>query len=111
MTTGLGDLQRQGRLLRRPDRTWLVAFTVDDGPVVASALVLVDGDTELDVSRIPEVDGRVAKVEGLALHGPLLDAGASAVFERHSDISLYRREAGNIVAFWVRNQRLDAVGA
>jgi CheY-like chemotaxis protein len=40
----------------------------------------------------------------------LLDAGASAVFERHSDISLYRREAGNIVAFWVRNQRLDAVG-
>ncbi len=40
---------------------------VDDGPVVASALVLVDGDTVLDVSRIPEVDGRVAKVEGLAL--------------------------------------------
>ena len=40
----------------------------------------------------------------------LLDAGASAVFERHSDITLYRREAANIVAFWVRNQRLDAVG-
>jgi CheY-like chemotaxis protein len=40
----------------------------------------------------------------------LLDAGASAVFERHSDIILYRREAANIVAFWVRNQRLDAVG-
>jgi hypothetical protein len=40
---------------------------VDDGPVVASALVLVDGDAVLDVSRMPEVDGRVAKVEGLAL--------------------------------------------
>jgi CheY-like chemotaxis protein len=40
----------------------------------------------------------------------LLDAGASAVFERHSDIAAYRREAANIVAFWVRNQRLDAVG-
>ena len=40
----------------------------------------------------------------------LLDAGASAVFERHSDITLYRREAASIVAFWVRNQRLDAVG-
>ena len=40
----------------------------------------------------------------------LLDAGASAVFERHSDIALYRREAASIVAFWVRNQRLDAVG-
>lgn len=41
----------------------------------------------------------------------LLDAGASAVFERHADITLYRREAASIVAFWVRNQRLDAVGA
>lgn len=40
----------------------------------------------------------------------LLDAGASAVFERHADITLYRREAAGIVAFWVRNQRLDAVG-
>ena len=40
---------------------------VDDGPVVAAALVLVDGDTVLDVSRVPEVDGRVPKVEGLAL--------------------------------------------
>ncbi|MBL8596192.1 MAG: hypothetical protein J0I48_11685 [Devosia sp.] len=40
----------------------------------------------------------------------LLEAGASAVFERHSDITLYRREAASIVAFWVRNQRLDAVG-
>ena len=40
----------------------------------------------------------------------LLDAGAAAVFERHADITLYRREAANIVAFWVRNQRLDAVG-
>jgi hypothetical protein len=40
---------------------------VDDGPVVAAALVLVDGDTVLDVAAVPEVDGRVAKVEGLAL--------------------------------------------
>ena len=40
---------------------------VDDGPVVAAALVLVDGDTVLDVAAVPPVDGRVAKVEGLAL--------------------------------------------
>ncbi len=46
-----------------------------------------------------------------AVRNELLDAGASAVFERHSDITLYRREAANIIAFWVRNQRLDAVGA
>jgi hypothetical protein len=40
---------------------------VDDGPVVATALVLVDGGRVLDLAPIPEVDGRVAKVEGLAL--------------------------------------------
>ncbi|MGY1636010.1 DUF6910 family protein [Geodermatophilus sp. SYSU D00742] len=40
---------------------------VDDGPVVATALVLVDGGTVLDVAPIPEVDGSVHKVEGLAL--------------------------------------------
>ena len=40
---------------------------VDDGPVVAAALVLVDGDTVLDVAAVPEVDAHVPKVEGLAL--------------------------------------------
>jgi len=40
---------------------------VDDGPVVASALVLVDGSTVLAVAALPEVGGRVTKVEGLAL--------------------------------------------
>jgi DNA-binding NarL/FixJ family response regulator len=40
----------------------------------------------------------------------LLDAGAAAVFERHSELNAYRREAANIVGFWVRSQRLDAVG-
>jgi hypothetical protein len=45
-----------------------------------------------------------------ALRNELLDAGAAAVFERHADINLYRREAAAIVAFWVRSQRLDAVG-
>lgn len=40
----------------------------------------------------------------------LLDAGAAAVFERHADIALYRREAANLISFWARNQRLDAVG-
>jgi hypothetical protein len=42
---------------------------VDDGPVVATALVLVHGSRVLDVVALPEVDGRVAKVEGLALRG------------------------------------------
>lgn len=57
----------------------------------------------LVVAMAPSLDREV--------RNELLDAGASAVFERHSDIALYRREAANIVAFWVRNQRLDAVGS
>jgi hypothetical protein len=40
---------------------------VDDGPVVATAMVLVDGAEVLAVAPIPEVAGRVHKVEGLAL--------------------------------------------
>ena len=40
---------------------------VDDGPVVATALVLVDGGTVVAVAPVPEVGGHVHKVEGLAL--------------------------------------------
>ncbi|MFQ1000670.1 DUF6910 family protein [Modestobacter sp. SSW1-42] len=40
---------------------------VDDGPVVAAALVLVDGAGVLAVAALPAVAGRVPKVEGLAL--------------------------------------------
>jgi hypothetical protein len=40
---------------------------VDDGPVVATALALLDGEQVLDIAPIPEVDGHVHKVEGLAL--------------------------------------------
>jgi hypothetical protein len=40
---------------------------VDDGPVVATALALVDDEDVVAVAPIPEVDGHVHKVEGLAL--------------------------------------------
>ena len=40
----------------------------------------------------------------------LLDAGADAVFQRHADIEAYRRETASIVSFWVRHQRLNAIG-
>jgi len=40
---------------------------VDDGPVVAAALVLVDGETVLATAAFPEPGGQVLKVEGLAL--------------------------------------------
>ncbi|TYP81254.1 DUF6910 family protein [Blastococcus xanthinilyticus] len=42
---------------------------VDDGPVVATAIALVDGGTVVAVAPIPEVDEHVHKVEGLALRG------------------------------------------
>lgn len=45
-----------------------------------------------------------------ATRDALLDAGADAVFVRHAELAAYRAEAAVIVSFWVRNQRLDAVG-
>jgi len=41
--------------------------TYDDGPVVASALAVLDGDSLVDVATLPEIGGRVAKVEGLSV--------------------------------------------
>ncbi|MGY1803678.1 DUF6910 family protein [Blastococcus sp. SYSU D00922] len=40
---------------------------VDDGPVVATALALVDDEEVVAVAPIPDVEGHVHKVEGLAL--------------------------------------------
>lgn len=39
----------------------------DDGPVVGSALVRLDGPQVVDVALLPPVEGRIAKVEGLML--------------------------------------------
>ena len=39
----------------------------DDGPVVGSALAVLDGDRLLTSIELPALDGRVCKVEGLAL--------------------------------------------
>ena len=41
--------------------------TYDDGPVLGSALAVLDGDVVVATVLLPEPDGRVAKVEGLAL--------------------------------------------
>ena len=41
--------------------------TYDDGPVVASALALLDGERLVDMAELPLLDGEVAKLEGLAL--------------------------------------------
>lgn len=40
-----------------------------------------------------------------------LAAGADAAFERVADDAGYRRVAARLVRYWVRSQRLDAVGA
>lgn len=39
----------------------------DDGPVLGSALALLDGEVTVATTMLPEPDGRVAKVEGLAV--------------------------------------------
>jgi hypothetical protein len=43
--------------------------TYDDGPVVGSALVLLDGEHVVDRVELPRLEGAVAKVEGLAVSG------------------------------------------
>ena len=43
--------------------------TYGDGPVVGSALALLDGDRLVDLVELPLLDGAVSKVEGLALAG------------------------------------------
>jgi len=56
----------------------------------------------LVAAMAPTLDGEARKA--------LIAAGADAVFERHADIDLYRRESAAIVSFWVRNQHLEVVG-
>lgn len=50
----------------------------DDGPVVGSALVRLEGDCVEAVTRLPHVEGRVSKVEGLTLLSA--DASQARVF-------------------------------
>lgn len=45
------------------------------------------------------------------LHEIQLAAGADAVFARGADDTACRQAAARLVSYWVRNQRLDAVGA
>ena len=61
-----------------------------------------DGQALLIAAMAPTLDREVREV--------LLEAGADAVLERQADIDFYRREAAAIVSFWVRSQRLEAVG-
>lgn len=69
---------------------------------VARLRAMQDGSALLIAAMSPTLDREVREV--------LLNAGADAVFERQADIDFYRREAAAIVSFWVRNQRLEAVG-
>ncbi|MEQ1900883.1 MAG: response regulator [Devosia sp.] len=92
----------------------------DDRQAAAHWLVLIDLKassvaTRNFVARITTL-GRSLRVVAMAPsldksnREALIDAGAAAVFERHSDLARYRAEVAAIVSFWVRNQRLNAVG-
>jgi len=95
---------------------------LDDDRAALPGLVIVDlkaspSATADFVVRLRGMrDGRALLIGAMAdnlereTREVLLNAGADAVFERQPDVNSFRREAAAIVSFWVRNQRLDAVG-
>lgn len=105
-----------------PDRAVEALAEVSETPAVAGqCMAVIDLKSSSTATRdfIARLKRRAPRLLVVAMapsldrevRDELLDAGASAVFERHADITAYRREAASIVAFWVRSQRLDAVGA
>ncbi|GEP37893.1 hypothetical protein NPS01_15560 [Nocardioides psychrotolerans] len=83
LTYDLGEVDGTGLaitdVVALPDGRLLVSAAAedspdayDDGPVLGSALALLDGADVLDVVTLPRLGGRAAKVEGLTL----LDADA-----------------------------------
>jgi DNA-binding response OmpR family regulator len=98
-----------GQLLNDPGATLPGLVIVDlkssstaTADFIAMLRRMKDGPALLIAAMSPTLDREVREV--------LLDAGADAVFERQANIDFYRREAAAIVSFWVRNQRLEAVG-
>jgi len=89
-------------------------------PITGKCMALIDLKASSSASRdfIIELRRRAPGLMVIAMaptldretRNALLDAGAAAVFERHAELNAYRREAASIVGFWVRSQRLDAVG-
>ena len=101
--------------------TELAGSLADDNASIP-ALVLVDlksssEATEQFVKQLRALPGAssllvaaVAPSLERARRDALLDVGADAVFQRHAEVDFYRREVAAIISFWVRNQRLEAVG-
>lgn len=99
-----------------------LAEVLTDGTAPRPGLVIIDlksssGATSDFIKRLKAKQGAddlvvvaMAPTLDRDVRDALLDAGAAAVFERHSELAAYRKEAASIVSFWVRNQRLDAVG-
>ena len=89
---------------------------------VLPSLVIVDLKATSTATRefvvalraLPRADELLIVAMAATLERPerdaLLEVGADAVFERHAEVDAYRREAANLVRFWVRNQRLSAIG-
>jgi CheY-like chemotaxis protein len=98
----------------------LDALADDAGPNASSSLVVVDlkSTSTATAEFIARLKDRAPDLVVVAMaptldretRNQLLAAQASAVFERHADIALYRREAAGIVDFWARARRLDETG-
>ena len=100
-----------------------IGVTLAEPGATTPAMVIVDLKASSEATRDFVADLR--KLEGAAelltvalapaldkdVRDVLIDAGVDAVFQRHSDLDPYRREVASIVSYWVRNQRLNAIGA
>lgn len=102
-------MERLASALTRSTRAWPTLVIVDLKAHSNANLDFVSAFApligNLDIPMVVMAQ-RPDRDSATALH----DAGASAVFTRHAEVDAYRREAANIVSFWARSQRLDAVG-
>jgi DNA-binding NarL/FixJ family response regulator len=69
---------------------------------IAAIKPMAQASGAMIVAMVPTLDRPVREA--------LLSAGAAAVFLRQGELAPYRQEIADIVSFWARNQRLDAVG-
>lgn len=102
-------LMELGALLQAPDGQFPDLLVVDlMGPADATASMIKTIRSARAAQLLPIVV--ILPAGQRHLHELQFAAGADAVFERLSEATDYRREAARLVSYWVRNQRLDAVG-
>ncbi|MCD7060341.1 hypothetical protein [Pelagibacterium xiamenense] len=101
----LGDAGRARRVLTeifasRPERTPDMVIVDLKGHSTATSEFIADIAKLVHNADIPVV--ALASTLDAQTRNALLAAGADAVFERHADLDVYRREMAQLTGFWVR---------